>query len=311
LSKIDVVIGGSDLCGVAAAALFKKRGFSVLVVDGGRRLGGNHCYLPLTTHSIRLIDAALDGPYIVGMTRGLELILRGEERSIHKPLPIDVCLIDSSVICEYLAETNDLQVLLWSRITSTKTQGSILRTRLETPQGKRTIDASLFIDTRPRHGGASLSVMTCIPSPGIEKGYVSLSKGTLELSLRHGSLTTIISTDREIPARCRIASSEVRIGDTVERSPGILVAGEPAGHAASLWIGDALVSSSNIIHKVGSTYLEGIEDTNVLGSYLELQRISERGKIMLELAKAGGLDELPLSFVEKMLDPQIYRELLI
>lgn len=311
LDRVDVVVAGSDLCGVAAAVLFRKSGFEALLIDESRRLGGRHCYLPLTTSSLRLLGCELEGAYTMEVTDEVELHIKLSGGDVDKSINAEVSVVDVSNLCEYMAGTGDVPLLLWSSITSVKRQGSTLRVRVDTPSGSRGIEAPLLIDTRPRTGGGGISILTCPAGSRLERGHIAISGKVLELSLRHGSLVTVVSTAQWVDAGCRIACSEAQIrGEEGESPVGILRAGEPAGHAAALWIGDALLSSSYIAYRVGATYLAGVEDSGALERYLGLQRLAEMGRMVIESSQSGCIDELPLSFVEKVLDPWVYRELL-
>lgn len=305
--NVDVMVIGSDICSIVAANLLSKKGYKVALIDYARRLGGNLCYLPVSSKWLHILNIESKKSTIIkGTTEKLTLYLLFGKKQVHSFLPFKISVMDVGSFCDVLAKDMETLFFLWTRSIISKIIKDEVQATIKNRSGEWTLKSRLLLQSTPISGKFKFNVSTGHTEQTDFYDSLIIDQSGINLYLRHGKLVTGVVTSIKDPIDSHISFIEFSWGQKIDMNKGSAMRfGGYAGHAAPPWVGDYLMSSAYIAYRLASTYLEGIEDESVLRQYLNFLSMLEVCITLYEYAIKGKLEELPAFFVDEALKPPL------
>ncbi|MEN3048580.1 MAG: NAD(P)-binding protein [Candidatus Caldarchaeales archaeon] len=296
MSGFDVLVIGSDLTASALAHLLSSRGFKVLVLERGLRLGGPHPYLPVLEGTVRSARLPIEGS--LGRFVRVRLQVRlGERTLVHgsgeRIAPLDMRRASEALLSE------GAEVLFNARHKLERTPEGEVAFSVDSIDGKLEGRAASVVRSVPLSpvrlgevevvcGGELLEGSLRLSGSGISAAVPLTERSHLHLGT-HGSGQTTI-------ARSALSTDSFR-GDLVS-----LPVGEAAGELMPPWTGDYAIESALVASRVVEVSVSG-DEAAATEELLEHRMRSEMRARVIGRIAGGGTLELDVDQLMEALSP--------
>jgi len=293
--RYDAVVHGSDLTAVWLANRLHSKGFRVLVLEEGPRLGGRHPYLPVLEGTIRAEgvpkEALLHGPF------KLTLKLRLGERVMVRGSSERVWVLGVRRLAEHLT-LGGCEVHTWCRPLFHRTDQGEFTFRAQTPHGEVSGTAEHFVSTQPLNPVGVGEVRASVIDSSIE---CSLEVGRRSLTLKAPLSPRAVVEVGNPQSHRRTFSRTPLLAGQDRRTEGVLELGEASGDVLPPWAGDYALESATVGLKVLESVLSGGESAEVL-LHEHRMRVRMR-RALLSGVESGGLIDVDLDVFLEAFSP--------
>ncbi|MCS7118345.1 MAG: NAD(P)-binding protein [Thaumarchaeota archaeon] len=297
MSSCDVLVIGSDLAASVLAHLLSVKGYRVVILEQGRRLGGPHPYLTLLESTLRPVR--LPFGKAIGRFVRMKLHVRLGEKSLMHGGGDRLAPLDVRRACESLI-TDGTSVFFNARYKLDRSTDGEVRFSVESIDGKLEGTASVVVRSVPMKPVRFAEVeLVC----GNE-----LLEGALRVSGSGVAVTVPLSDRSYLHVGTHRSGQQTLARSTLSMdssSDDVLTfpIGEAAGEVMPPWSGDYAIESAVVASRVveASTSGDGGSGEAVL---LEHRMRSEMRLGVLRRITSGGAWDLDLNELLEALSPQ-------
>ncbi|MCS7094972.1 MAG: NAD(P)-binding protein [Thaumarchaeota archaeon] len=297
MRSCDVLVIGSDLTASVLAHLLSVKGYRVLVLEQGHRLGGPHPYLTLLERTLRSLSLPLEGA--TGRFVRLKLHVRLGERSLMHGGSDKLAPLDVRRACEFLIP-DDTPVLFNARYKLAKSRDGEVRYSVDSIDGELEGTATVAVRSVPL-SPVKFSEVEVVCGDEFLEGTLRISGSGVSVTVPLvGRSSLHVGTHRS--GQKALARSSLTM-DSNRDDVLALSVGEAACDLMPPWSGDYAIESAVVSSKVIE---RSISDESGSGNALLLEHRmrSEMRLGVLRRIAGGGAWDLDLNELLEALSPR-------